>query len=186
VIRKSPSGVIATPANYAVNASVLASRRLQGKRRAPRPARYRGRWTDDQNRTVSQAHHSSEHLPAGRLRSVPGSGRFGAASRRRKCRKAHEPSAPTHHVAVPRAGRNFECGALAMPILLVRWLPRKRRTLHAFVNRRAVIEGGVAARVLEVKDLLSNKPMNPTHFAASRRLRAQAARRGSRAGYRRR
>ncbi len=30
--------------NYAVNATVLASRRLQGKRRAARPARYRGRW----------------------------------------------------------------------------------------------------------------------------------------------
>ena len=29
--------------NYAVNASVLASRRLRGKRRASRPARYRGR-----------------------------------------------------------------------------------------------------------------------------------------------
>jgi hypothetical protein len=29
--------------NYAVNATVLASRRLQGKRRATRPARYRGR-----------------------------------------------------------------------------------------------------------------------------------------------
>ncbi len=29
--------------NNAVNASVLASRRLQGKRRATRPARYRGR-----------------------------------------------------------------------------------------------------------------------------------------------
>jgi len=29
--------------NYAVNAPVLASRRLQGKRHAFRPARYRGR-----------------------------------------------------------------------------------------------------------------------------------------------
>jgi len=34
------------PANYAVNATGLASRRLQGKRRATRPARYRGRYTD--------------------------------------------------------------------------------------------------------------------------------------------
>jgi len=35
---------MATPLpNYAVNASVLASRRLQGKRRATRPARYRER-----------------------------------------------------------------------------------------------------------------------------------------------
>jgi hypothetical protein len=32
--------------NNAVNATVLASRRLQGKRRASRPARYRERWTD--------------------------------------------------------------------------------------------------------------------------------------------
>jgi hypothetical protein len=31
------------PPNNAVNATVLASRRLQGKRRAARPARYRGR-----------------------------------------------------------------------------------------------------------------------------------------------
>jgi len=62
----------------------------------------------------------------------------------------------------------------------------KRRTLPAVTNRRAVTEGGVVARVLEVKDLLSNKPINPTHIAASRRLLAQAARRGSRAGYRQR
>ena len=33
-------------ANNAVNAPVLASRRLRGKRRASRPARYRGRWAD--------------------------------------------------------------------------------------------------------------------------------------------
>ena len=32
--------------NCAVNATVLASRRVQGKRRAPRPARYRGRYPD--------------------------------------------------------------------------------------------------------------------------------------------
>jgi hypothetical protein len=32
--------------NNAVNATVLASRRLQGKRRATRPARYRGRYAD--------------------------------------------------------------------------------------------------------------------------------------------
>jgi len=31
------------PPNHAVNATVLASRRLQGKRRAARPARYRER-----------------------------------------------------------------------------------------------------------------------------------------------
>ena len=36
-----------TTDNYAVNATVLASRRLRGKRRASRPARYRGRWTDE-------------------------------------------------------------------------------------------------------------------------------------------
>ncbi len=36
----------AEPSNRAVNATVLASRRLQGKRRAARPARYRGRWAD--------------------------------------------------------------------------------------------------------------------------------------------
>jgi hypothetical protein len=34
------------PSNYAVNASVLASRRLQGKRRATRPALDRERWAD--------------------------------------------------------------------------------------------------------------------------------------------
>jgi hypothetical protein len=37
-----------------------------------------------------------------------------------------------------------------------------------------------------VKGVPSNKPINPTLFAASRRLRRQAARRGSRAGYRQR
>jgi hypothetical protein len=37
-----------------------------------------------------------------------------------------------------------------------------------------------------VKGVPYNKPMNPTHFAASRRLLAQASRRGSRAGYRHR
>jgi len=60
----------------------------------------------------------------------------------------------------------------------------KRRTLPPVTNRRTVTEGGVVARVLEVKDLLSNKPINPTPFAASRRLLSQASRRGSRAGYR--
>jgi hypothetical protein len=39
---------------------------------------------------------------------------------------------------------------------------------------------------LEVEGVLSNKPMNPTRFAASRRLLAQASRRVSRAGYRQR
>jgi hypothetical protein len=73
-----------------------------------------------------------------------------------------------------------------MPILAVRWMPRKRRTLPAVVNRRAATEGGVAAVVAEVEAKLSNKPINPTHFAASRRLLAQAARRVSRAGYRHR
>ena len=38
--RRSSTG----PANSAVNATVLASRRLQGKRRATRPARYRERY----------------------------------------------------------------------------------------------------------------------------------------------
>jgi len=52
----------------------------------------------------------------------------------------------------------------------------KRRTLPAVTNRRVVTEGGVVARVLEVKDLLSNRPINPTHIAASRRLLSQAAR----------
>ena len=37
------------PANSAVNATVLASRRLQSKRRATRPARYRERWADWDN-----------------------------------------------------------------------------------------------------------------------------------------
>jgi len=44
----------------------------------------------------------------------------------------------------------------------------------------------VAADVVVVEAELSNKPINPTHFAASRRLRAQASRRFSRAGYRHR
>jgi hypothetical protein len=44
----------------------------------------------------------------------------------------------------------------------------------------------VAAEELELESQLSNKPMNPTPFAASRRLLAQAARRGSCAGYRQR
>ena len=38
--------------NYAVNATVLASRRLQGKRRATRPARYRGRSADQRSTTM--------------------------------------------------------------------------------------------------------------------------------------
>ncbi len=37
------------PPNNAVNAPVLASRRLQGKRRATQPARYRERWPDRVN-----------------------------------------------------------------------------------------------------------------------------------------
>jgi len=44
----------------------------------------------------------------------------------------------------------------------------------------------VAAEGAEVEAKLSNQPINPTPFAASRRLLAQAARRGSRAGYRQR
>ncbi len=44
----------------------------------------------------------------------------------------------------------------------------------------------VVAEVVVVKAVLSNKPINPTPFAASRRLLAQAARRGSCAGYRQR
>jgi hypothetical protein len=40
------------PSNNAVNASVLASRRLQGKRRAARPARYRERSAELQTRTA--------------------------------------------------------------------------------------------------------------------------------------
>jgi hypothetical protein len=43
----------------------------------------------------------------------------------------------------------------------------------------AAAEGNVSAK-------LSNKPINPTPFAASRRLLAQAARRDSCAGYRQR
>jgi len=44
----------------------------------------------------------------------------------------------------------------------------------------------VAAAEGNVNAKLSNKPINPTPFAASRRLLAQAARRGSCAGYRQR
>jgi hypothetical protein len=39
---------------------------------------------------------------------------------------------------------------------------------------------------MNVKGVPSNKPINPTHFAASCRLPVQAARRVSRAGYRQR
>jgi hypothetical protein len=39
---------------------------------------------------------------------------------------------------------------------------------------------------LNVKGVPSNKPINPTHFAASRRLLSQALRRFSCAGYRQR
>jgi hypothetical protein len=43
------------------------------------------------------------------------------------------------------------------------------------------------AWAVNVKGVPSNKPMNPTHFAASRRLQeTQASRRGLRAGYRHR
>jgi hypothetical protein len=38
--------------------------------------------------------------------------------------------------------------------------------------------------VVEVEGMLSNKPIKPTHFAASRRLLAQASRRFSCAAYR--
>jgi hypothetical protein len=65
-------------------------------------------------------------------------------------------------------------------------LPRNGRTLLPAINRRAVTEGGGAARELEVNDWLYNKPINPTPFTASRRLLPQAARRGSFAGYRQR
>jgi len=41
----------------------------------------------------------------------------------------------------------------------------------------------VAAEELELESQLSNKPMNPTPFAASRRLLAQASCRGSCARY---
>jgi len=44
----------------------------------------------------------------------------------------------------------------------------------------------VAAAEGNVNAKLSNKPINPTPFAASRRLLAQAARRDSCAGYRQR
>jgi hypothetical protein len=44
----------------------------------------------------------------------------------------------------------------------------------------------VAAEVVEPEAQLYNKPINPTPFAASRRLLAQASRRGSCAGYRHR
>ena len=96
------------------------------------------------------------------------------------------PVSPRGVAGVASCVRSVACGALAMPILLVRWLPRKRRTLHAVFNRRTVAERGVAARKVEVRALLSNQPINPTHSAASCRLLAQAARRGSRAGYRQR
>ena len=43
----------------------------------------------------------------------------------------------------------------------LRWLPRKRRTLAAVVNRRAVTEGGVVTWVANVKSVPSNKPIKP-------------------------
>ena len=55
--------------------------------------------------------------------------------------------------------------------------------------RRSLGSPGMAVRAGEansVKRRPHNKPINPPHFAASRRLLAQAARRGSRAGYRQR
>jgi hypothetical protein len=58
---------------------------------------------------------------------------------------------------------------------LRRWLPRKRRTLSAVVNRRAVTEGGVVARTVNVKGVQSNNQFKPTHFAASRRLQKAAS-----------
>jgi hypothetical protein len=73
-----------------------------------------------------------------------------------------------------------------MPSALRRWSPRNGRTLLPAINRRAVTEGGDSAGELEVNDWLYNKPINPTPFAASRRLLSQAARPGSCAGYRHR
>jgi len=67
-----------------------------------------------------------------------------------------------------------------------RWLPRIGRTVAPFRSRRPITEGGGHRMVVDVKAPQSNKPINPTHFAASRRLLAQAARRVSRAGYRQR
>jgi hypothetical protein len=48
--------------NYAVNAPVLASRRLQGKRRASRPARYRERWAAPEFRRLDHATRGRSHL----------------------------------------------------------------------------------------------------------------------------
>ena len=55
------------------------------------------------------------------------------------------PDSPRSSLGVVGARPTVACGALAMPIPLVRWLPRKRRTLHAVVDCRAVTEGGDAA-----------------------------------------
>jgi len=82
---------------------------------------------------------------------------------------------------VARAGLNRHRGALAMPIRLAGWLPRKSPYTLQGVNRRAITEGGVAAREVEWKGELFNNPFKPTRFAASRRLLAQASRRLSRA-----
>lgn len=156
----------------------------------------------------SKHNHGSEHRLSGRLRSGAGSGRLGTASQSLAnihvlrwseigpgVLRGPGPFRGIAGVAGP-TGQAFQriampwrapvagsrSGAVARQSLLRRWLPRKRRRLPAVVNRRAVTEGGVAARGVEVKGLLSNNPFNPTRFAASRRLLAQAARRDSRAG----
>jgi len=68
-----------------------------------------------------------------------------------------------------------------MPLQLLRWLPRESPYTFRGMKRRAITEGGVAARAIEMKAKLFNNPFKPTRFAASRRLLSQASRRLSRA-----
>ena len=102
------------------------------------------------------------------------------------------PSQVCHRVAADASkqrgfgGRMSQRGAIAASTHSVGWLPRNGRTLSAVADRRAVTVGGFAALEANVNAVLSNKPINPTHFAASRRLLAQASRRFSCAGYRQR
>ena len=173
---------------------------------APRVMRGVGQST--RQGVFSEHNHGPEHLRARWLRAGGGSGHVRTASTRLRslhvwrwseivpqsfaglARLAAPPSSQGSRAnrskgppRITTRGRAFRCGEVARPFHLRRWLPRERRTLRAVVNRRAVTEGGVAARDVVVKDLLSNKRINATHFAASRRLLAQASRRSSCARY---
>ena len=143
---------------------------------------------------LSEHNDAPEHLPAGWLRSRLGFGQVDTALQplvstqvRRWSEILPEPVAGLTRLATRSVSQVPDQPSRAVSSQCrFSWSAgchEKRRTLHAAINRRAVTEGGVAARGVEVEAKLSNKRINATRFAASRRLLAHAARRGSCARY---